>query len=232
MKVRKIMKLNKFVSSKARPLPVIIMADISGSMSINGKIEALNQSIQDMISSFATESRMRAEIHLSIVTFGKNVQEHIKLAPAHQVSIEQPLVAEGTTPLGEACRLVKELLEDKEMIPSRAYRPVVVLASDGYPTDDYQAAFNDLIQSERGQKATRLALAIGNDADEELLSAFNNDLEAPLFYAHNASEISRFFRAVTMSVAAHSQSQSPNQRMTLSLNSIESVDDEDFELPL
>lgn len=232
MKVRKIMKLNKFVSSKARPLPVIIMADISGSMSINGKIEALNQSIQDMISSFATESRMRAEIHLSIVTFGKNVQEHIKLAPAHQVSIDQPLVAEGTTPLGEACRLVKELLEDKEMIPSRAYRPVVVLASDGYPTDDYQAAFNDLIQSERGQKATRLALAIGNDADEELLSAFNNDLEAPLFYAHNASEISRFFRAVTMSVAAHSQSQSPNQRMTLSLNSIESVDDEDFELPL
>lgn len=232
MKVRKIMKLNKFVSSKARPLPVIIMADISGSMSINGKIEALNQSIQDMISSFATESRMRAEIHLSIVTFGKNVQEHIKLAPAHQVSIDQPLVAEGTTPLGEACRLVKELLEDKEMIPSRAYRPVVVLASDGYPTDDYQAAFNDLIQSERGQKATRLALAIGNDADEELLSAFNNDLEAPLFYAHNASEISRFFRAVTMSVAAHSQSQSPNQRMTLSLNSIESIDDEDFELPL
>ncbi|HCH5773747.1 TPA: VWA domain-containing protein [Vibrio parahaemolyticus] len=226
------MKLNKFVSSKARPLPVIIMADISGSMSINGKIEALNQSIQDMISSFATESRMRAEIHLSIVTFGKNVQEHIKLAPAHQVSIDQPLVAEGTTPLGEACRLVKELLEDKEMIPSRAYRPVVVLASDGYPTDDYQAAFNDLIQSERGQKATRLALAIGNDADEELLSAFNNDLEAPLFYAHNASEISRFFRAVTMSVAAHSQSQSPNQRMTLSLNSIESIDDEDFELPL
>lgn len=232
MKVRKIMKLNKFVSSKARPLPVIIMADISGSMSINGKIEALNQSIQDMISSFATESRMRAEIHLSIVTFGKNVQEHIKLAPAHQVSIDQPLVAEGTTPLGEACRLVKELLEDKEMIPSRAYRPVVVLASDGYPTDDYQAAFNDLIQSERGQKATRLALAIGNDADEELLSAFNNDLEAPLFYAHNASEIGRFFRAVTMSVAAHSQSQSPNQRMTLSLNSIDSVDDEDFELPL
>ena len=226
------MKLNKFVSSKARPLPVIIMADISGSMSINGKIEALNQSIQDMISSFATESRMRAEIHLSIVTFGKNVQEHIKLAPAHQVSIDQPLVAEGTTPLGEACRLVKELLEDKEMIPSRAYRPVVVLASDGYPTDDYQAAFNDLIQSERGQKATRLALAIGNDADEELLSAFNNDLEAPLFYAHNASEIGRFFRAVTMSVAAHSQSQSPNQRMTLSLNSIDSVDDEDFELPL
>ncbi|HHF0482158.1 TPA: VWA domain-containing protein [Vibrio antiquarius] len=226
------MKLNKFVSSKARPLPVIIMADISGSMSINGKIEALNQSIQDMISSFATESRMRAEIHLSIVTFGKNVQEHIKLAPAHQVSIDQPLVAEGTTPLGEACRLVKELLEDKEMIPSRAYRSVVVLVSDGYPTDDYQAAFNDLIQSERGQKATRLALAIGNDADEELLSAFNNDLEAPLFYAHNASEIGRFFRAVTMSVAAHSQSQSPNQRMTLSLNSIESVDDEDFELPL
>lgn len=38
------MELNKFVANKARPLPVIIMADTSGSMSIDGKIDALNQS--------------------------------------------------------------------------------------------------------------------------------------------------------------------------------------------
>lgn len=226
------MELNKFVVSKARPLPVIMMADISGSMSVNGKIEALNLSVQDMISSFAKESRMKAEIHLSIVTFGDTVQEHIKLAPAHQVSLSQPLVAAGSTPLGEACRLVQSMLEDKEMIPSRAYRPIVVLASDGYPTDDYQAAFDDLIQSERGQKATRFALAIGNDADEDLLRKFGNDIEAPLFHAHNATEIIRFFRAVTMSVAAHSQSQTPNNRIKLSLKTVEATENDEFELPL
>lgn len=226
------MKLNKFVASKARPLPVIIMADVSGSMSINGKIEALNQSIQDMLASFSEESRHKAEIHVSIVTFGGMVQKHVELAPAHQVSLSAPLTATGGTPLGEACRVVQAMLEDKEMIPSRAYRPVIVLASDGYPTDDYKAAFNDLVNSERGQKATRLALAIGGDADEELLSNFNNDLEAPLFHASTASEINRFFRAVTLSVAAHSQSQTPNERMALTLSDELGPLDEDFELPL
>lgn len=222
------MKLNSFVASKARPLPVIVMADTSGSMSINGKIEALNQSLKEMLESFSSESRMRAEIHLSVVTFGEKVEEHVKLAPAHQISIVEPLVATGRTPMGAACELVKDMLEDKEMIPSRAYRPVIILASDGYPTDEYESSFNALLNSERASKATRFALAIGNDADEALLSRFNNDVEAPLFYAKNASEIARFFRAVTMSVSNHSKSQTPNSQMVLEPIADDADDDLDL----
>ena len=39
-------KLKEFVMASARPLPVIILADISGSMSTNGKIDALNDAIR------------------------------------------------------------------------------------------------------------------------------------------------------------------------------------------
>ena len=39
-------KLKEFVMASARPLPVIILADISGSMSTNGKIDALNDAIE------------------------------------------------------------------------------------------------------------------------------------------------------------------------------------------
>ncbi len=218
------MELKKFVTNRARPLPVIIMADVSGSMSINGKIEALNQSLKDMIESFSSESRMKAEIHISVVTFGEHVEEHIKLAPAFQVTQVEPLIASGRTPMGQACEMVQGMLEDKDLIPSRAYRPVIILASDGYPTDAYESAFNAFLNSERASKATRFALAIGTDADEELLSRFNNDVEAPLFYAKNATEISRFFRAVTMSVSNHSRSQTPNA--PVKFEQIESFDDE------
>jgi uncharacterized protein YegL len=207
------------------------MADTSGSMGIEGKIEALNSALKDMISSFASEGRMRAEIHLSIVTFGGSATTHLKMVPAHQIEHVEPLVATGGTPLGAACDLVRELIEDKETIPSRAYRPVIILASDGYPTDNYQNAFTKLIDSERANKATRFALSIGNDADNQLLGSFGNDLEAPLFYAKNASEISRFFRAVTMSVSNHSKSQKPNEMMQLDYQ-VEDLGDDDLDIPL
>ena len=45
-------KLKEFVMASARPLPVIILADISGSMSTNGKIDALNDAIAEMIETF------------------------------------------------------------------------------------------------------------------------------------------------------------------------------------
>ncbi|WP_218833170.1 vWA domain-containing protein [Paraferrimonas haliotis] len=223
--------MNKFVATKARPLPVIVMADTSGSMSVDGKIDALNQSIKDMITSFASESRLRAEIHVSIVTFGGEAETHLTLTPAHQIEQIENFTALGRTPLGAACTLVKDLIEDKEVIPARAYRPVIILASDGYPTDDYKNAFDALLNSERAKKAIRFALSIGNDADNALLESFGNDVEAPLFYAHNAVEIARFFRAVTMSVANHSKSQKPNEPMKLEFTNDELAED-DLDIPL
>ncbi|PSU27876.1 VWA domain-containing protein [Photobacterium aquimaris] len=225
------MKLNKFVSNKARPLPVIIMADTSGSMVGDGKIDALNQSVKDMISSFSSESRLRAEIHLAIVTFGDEAVIHLPLTPAYQLEQIENFIAQGRTPLGSACTMVKELIEDKNNIPSRAYRPIIILASDGYPTDDYEKAFDALLNSERAQKATRFALSIGNDADNALLESFGNDVEAPLFFAHNAAEIARFFRAVTLSVANHSKSQKPNEPMKLEFVNGE-LSDDDLDIPL
>ncbi|MGI0737956.1 vWA domain-containing protein, partial [Pseudomonas aeruginosa] len=63
-------ELKKFQVQTARPLPIIVLADTSGSMSVDGKIEALNKSLKDMISSFAGESRLRAELQVSLITFG------------------------------------------------------------------------------------------------------------------------------------------------------------------
>jgi Mg-chelatase subunit ChlD len=63
-------QLKEFTSSAARPLPVILLADVSGSMAAEGKIDALNQSVREMLATFASTDDLRAEIHVAIVTFG------------------------------------------------------------------------------------------------------------------------------------------------------------------
>ncbi len=220
-------ELKKFQVQTARPLPIIVLADTSGSMSVDGKIEALNKGLKDMINSFAGESRLRAELQVSLITFGGSQAElNLPLTPAHQLKSFTPLVADGMTPLGGALTLACDMIEDKDCIPSRAYKPVIVLASDGYPNDDWQGPFARLINGERSSKATRFAMAIGTDADEAMLGDFANDPEAPLFRAENAGDIYRFFRAVTMSVSARSQSATPNQSTPLQ---IPSADDQDWD---
>ena len=223
-------KLKEFTLAEARPMPVIVMADVSGSMSVDGKIEALNLALKNMIEGFAAESRVRAEIQVGLITFGgENARVHLPLAPAHRISEISPLVAEGRTPMGSALDEARKLIEDKDKISSRAYRPVLVMVSDGMPTDDWEPAFDALCGSERAQKAARFAMAIGADADLAMLGRFANDPESPVFKAHEARDIHRFFRAVTMSVAARSRSTVPNGNVPLMLEEIPEDDDLDLD---
>jgi uncharacterized protein YegL len=213
-RTKKMSSLKKYAVSSPRPLPVIILADSSGSMAENGKIEALNAAMKDMLSTFAKESRIRAEIQVGLINFGGKAEMHLPLVAAQSVSGLIELKADGVTPMGAAFELARQLLEDKDRIPSRSYRPILILISDGQPTDDWEVPFKSLCSSERAQKATRIAMAIGPDADEAMLKEFANDAEAPIFKAHNARDIHRFFRAVTMSVTVRTASQNPDQTST------------------
>lgn len=214
------MNMKQFAVKEARPLPVIVLVDISGSMQEH--MSALNQSLRGMLASFARESRLNAEIQVAIYTFGNNrVTNHVPLTAAHQVIDFADLQAEGDTPMGKAFRAARELLEDKGIIPSRAYRPTIVLLSDGFPNDvGWEQEFQELRQSERAQKATRMAMAIGREADRDMLRSFINDPETPLFEAHNDQDIIRFFRAVSMSVSSRSRSATPNQPVKIDYDSL------------
>ena len=89
------MALKQF-AVKARPLPVIVLADTSGSMSVDGKIEALNAALKDMIATFADESRQYAEIQLLLVTFGgSQAAVHQPLSPVQEIGELQNLEAWG-----------------------------------------------------------------------------------------------------------------------------------------
>jgi len=196
-----------------RPLPVLLLLDVSGSMAEDGKLAALNTAVRDMLHTFAQEQAGGAEIHIAVLAFGGlEARLHVPMKPAREVKFEA-LEAKGHTPIGAALTLTTRILENHDLIPGRAYRPTVVLVSDGVPTDDWEGPLQRLLSSPRASKAVRLALAVGEDADMEVLSGFAG--ENHVRRAAEARQLRRFFKFVTMSVTARSRSATPEQSLTL-----------------
>ncbi len=202
-------KLKSFTASTARPLPVLVLADTSGSMSVDGKIDALNTALADMLDAFSEEDDGKAEIHCAVITFGSTAQVHQDLSPASKIQL-QPLGATGMTPMGGAFDLARAMVEDKSKIKGRDYTGAIVLVSDGQPNDAWEPALERLLGSERAAKAQRFALGIGDDADASVLQRFLNDPEAKVYGAQDARQIQSFFRWVTMSMVSRSRSANPN----------------------
>lgn len=203
------MAIQELKTSTARPLPVFLLLDVSGSMSVHGKIEALNQAVQTLLSNLAAESVFRSEIQVAILTFGDQATLHLPLTSASKV-VFSPMRADGMTPLGGALTLLRTLLEDSAVVPSRAYRPTVVLVSDGQPNDVWQGPLEALLGSPRASKAFRLAMGIGEDADLDVLRRFLNDPQGRVFQASDARQLHEFFQWVTMSITARSRSATPD----------------------
>lgn len=209
---------SKYTVAKAKPLPVVLLLDTSSSMNAGGeqsKITELDSAVRDMIKDFANEEQLETEIQVSVITFGYNgVQLALPYTNASKVEMKK-LEAQGNTPMGMALRMAKDMIEDKETTPSRAYRPLVILCSDGAPNDDWEGPMDNFIKDGRSSKCDRMAMAIGSDANETVLKRFIEGTENPLFYAKDASSMHKFFKFVTMSVATRSHSQNPNMIMKI-----------------
>lgn len=92
-------------------------------------------------------------------------------------------------------------------------------------TDDWKQPLKELLSSSRVSKALRLSMAIGEDADHEVLKEFlqNQQQDIPVFRADEAHQIQKFFRWVTMSVTSRSKSVSPNT-ISIDFGNVEDIE--------
>jgi len=184
-----------------KPLHFIWIADCSGSMRVDGKIQALNTAIREAIPHMrkVAEDNPNAQVLVRAVRFSDGAYWHI----AQPVPVEQfewvDLQAKGVTDMGKALKLVAEQLEMPPM-PERALPPVLVLISDGQPTDDFAAGLNALLDLPWGKKAVRIAIAIGEDANLEVLQRFINNSELKPLRANNPEALVTHIRWASTAV--------------------------------
>jgi uncharacterized protein YegL len=163
-----------------RPLHFIWLCDCSGSMAVDGKIQALNNAIRETIPHMrnVASDNPNADVLVRAIKFSDHAQWHIATATKIKDFTWTDLVAEGVTAMGGALSLLAQQLRIPPMT-DRALPPVLVLISDGQPTDDFDKGLHELMSLPWGKKAVRMAIAIGNDADQEVLMKFiaNPDLK-------------------------------------------------------
>ena len=189
-----------------RPLPVFVLADISGSINDLRKIDTLNDCVTTMIRSFSAEDSLRGEIKVGVALSAAR-RACTSRSPAAQLEWTD-MQAGGRTPLGDAFTLLTDLLEDEDAIPKHAFMPVIILVSDGKPTDEWEEPLERLLASPRGGKAVRLAVGIGSDMEEEDFDVLRKYIARPGTEPKRASEahlLTRYFSWVTMSVTAQAR---------------------------
>lgn len=195
-------------TTNSKPLPVLLLLDVSGSMQ-GPYITELNKAVNIMINEFKTTVAKEISLQMSVITFSNNANVHIPMQSVENITWED-LSASGGTNLSSALDLAKSMIENKDIVPSRAYRPAVILVSDGYPNDYWQESMRVFIESGRTSKCDRMAMLIGEQRAVEVMNEFLKGSGNRLFYANDAKDISTFFKFVTMTTTARTLSKTPN----------------------
>ena len=181
-----------------RVLNFILITDCSGSMGDMGKIQELNNAIRGAIPLMqkAVADCADVEVGVRAIKFASGAEWHIGQPTKVDDLKWIDLGASGVTEMGKALSLVADELDPARM-PSHGCPPILVLVSDGQPTDDFDAGLQRLMNVPWGARALRLAVAIGRDADLDVLRRFIGNPEIDVLQANNPDKLADVIRDVT-----------------------------------
>ena len=180
-----------------RPLHFFWVVDCSGSMYADGKIDIVNNTIQECIPEMAAaaDANPNAQLLIRALQFSTGAS----WLTANPVPIEDyswaPLQANGVTEMGKAFDLLAAQLSIPPM-PDRALPPVIALLSDGQPTDNYKAGLDKLKKLPWFRKAVKIAVSIGSDADDDVLIDFTGNRELVL-QANNGTALVKMIKWIS-----------------------------------
>lgn len=172
-----------------RQLHVILALDCSGSMR-GDRIASLNYAMRTALPELraVADENPEVDVRIRVLRFASEADWITSDAQPVRDLRWVDLVADGETHLGDALTLMAAALS-REAMPGRQLPPVVVIASDGYPTDDYEAGMKSFFAADHAEAAIRLAIAIGSDADVEILQQFIRHPTMKPMRANNASAL-------------------------------------------
>lgn len=186
-----------------RKMVLFFLIDKSGSM-YGTKIGSVNDAIENVLPIIGeiSDENPDAEINVAALEFSTTTRWLYNEPKSAKEFIWQQVEAEGMTSLGEAClELNKKLSRSAFMSsPSGSFAPAIILLSDGGPTDNFEAGLNQLKQNNWFKNAVKIAIAIGNDADKDVLKDFTGSLES-VVTVHNLEALKTMIRIVAITTS-------------------------------
>jgi uncharacterized protein YegL len=138
------MSENQFGDHSDRPVrdgstahvALALVLDVSGSMNIDGRIQSLNDAVNDLINQINADSRLKNIIDLGIFVFGETGRDPVYLtframSDCEQVHLE---ATDGRTYVVNALNTAVDRLRERTIQYSKgggAHKPWIVLITDG-----------------------------------------------------------------------------------------------------
>lgn len=192
--------LDYAVSVPRRTMTLFFLIDTSGSMSGN-KIGTVNDAIVNVLPMLEdiSSSNPDAEIKVAALEFSNGT----KWLYNEPKSVEDfkwiDVQAGGLTSLGEACLELNSKLSRSGYMKSASgsYAPAIILLSDGGPTDNFDGGLQTIQGNNWFKNAIRIAIAIGDDADLDVLARFTGNSEA-VIKVQNIDALKQIIRIVAV----------------------------------
>ena len=177
------MGLLDVVSIPRRTMVLFFLVDTSGSM--NGdKIGAVNEAIREVIPEIKDISSENADalIKIAVLEFSSGARWLYNTPIEADQFIWTNLEAGGLTDMGIAFNMLNEKLSRTQFMADAvgSFAPAIFMMSDGEPTDDYKKSLEELRKNRWFKVAIKVAVAIGSDANAEILKEFTGNEECVL----------------------------------------------------
>lgn len=177
--------LEEITPSPRKVMTLFYLVDTSGSMT-GTRIGTVNAAMEECIPLLkeVAQANDDAEIKVAILQFSSG--NSWITPPSGPVGIEDiiwnDLQAGGMTEFGGALLELDKKLSRKEYLKSQtgAYAPVILLLSDGGPTDAWQEGLAKIKQNNWFKHAIKIAIDIESGSDRSVLAEFTGNPEAIL----------------------------------------------------
>ena len=181
-----------------KSMVLFFLIDCSGSMG-GSKIGTVNAVMEELIPAIRGIGGADADIKLAVLKFSGG-SEWMYNEPVSIDSFEwDPIDAENVTDLGSAFNELSAKLSRNEFMksPSLSFAPVMILMSDGYPTDNFEKGLAELQKNRWYSAGIKAAVAIGEDADLDILARFTGNPDS-VVTAHNGEALAKLIKFVAV----------------------------------
>ena len=165
-------------------LPIIYVIDTSGSMS-GEKIASVNEAMHETIEVLkeVSDKNPDAQVKIAALSFSSGAEWVTNKNGLEDMEdfFWNDIQAGGVTDLGAALdELDKKLSRNAFLVSDTGFCiPVIIFMSDGAPTDDWERSLTKIKDGNKWYKnATKIAIAVGEDADKDVLAKVVGNIEA------------------------------------------------------